>query len=64
MAFLKVRAKGNKSVYPTFTQRSNCESDRGCGKALAFNFPEVVNPGDVLIVRAVSDAFGVERLAI
>ena len=52
-----------------FTQRllstrSSCESDQGCGKALAFNFPDVVNPANVFIVSVVSDAFRVERLAI
>ena len=44
--------------------RSSCERDQGCGKALAFNFPDMVNQADVFLVCAVSDAFGVERLAI
>ena len=35
---------------------SSCESNKGCGKALAFNFPDVVNPVDVFLVCAVSNA--------
>ena len=34
------------------------------GEALAFNFPDGVNPADVSLVRAVSDAFRVKRVAI
>ena len=48
----------------SLSTRSSCESDQGCGKALAFNFPDLVNQADVFRLRAVSDAFEVERLAI
>ena len=49
-----------------FTERlfSMRPSYEGYVKALASNFADVVNPADVFLVRAVSDAFGVERLAI
>ena len=42
----------------------SCENDIGCGKALVSNFPNVANPANVFLVRAVSDAFGVKRLTI
>ena len=44
--------------------RSSCKSDQGCGKVVASNFPGGVNQADVFQLREVSDAFGVEHLAI
>ena len=56
------------SIYArSFTQHllpQSSERNKGCGKAVAFNFPEVVNQANVFTVRAVSQASWVEGLAI